>query len=348
MELKTYSSNNKEKNIFFITVFITSLVFTKYYFLFTNEYYPPAQSDLIAKFEADKVFQKRYLIPIMASALTNTFDLSFDQSLKFLILLSTIALIYGFNEMLNLFNSNNTFQFLSFFVLVPIFWNYAVLNSIFHAYDLPTLTFFCWGIVLFIKNKFLIFYILFAIATLNRESTCFITVSIFLLNFEYIIKDKSKGLLVYFKINKALFLHTFLQFLIWLGIVYFTKYLVKDNPGLFYEETFSMIHFLECMMRNDACWPYLDPNSFLSNPRSFLTLFLGLWIFIPIFWGYIPSSSKRLLLLIPVYLIPCILYANLMESRVYHELNIIISLAIVLGLHNFFFKNQFQSEVDHS
>ena len=145
MELKTYRRNNKENNIFFITVFITSLVFTKYYFLFTNEYYPPAQSDLIAKFEADKVFQKRYLIPIMASALTNTFDVSFDQSLKFLILLSTIALIYGFKEMLNIINSNDIIQFLSIFILVPVFWNYAVLNSIFHAYDIPAMSFFCWG-----------------------------------------------------------------------------------------------------------------------------------------------------------------------------------------------------------
>jgi len=339
---------NKEKLFFFLTVFVISLVFTKYYFLYTHEYYPPAQSDRIANFEADKVFQKRFWVPVVANLLSEITIISFDHSLKFIVLLSTMGIILGFKEMMNFFVSDDSFQYISISVLVPISWNYIALNSIFHAYDIPAICLYCWGVVLFMRNKFFIFYILFIISTLNRESSCFITISVLLLQFDYNIKDKKNYLFETLRMNKFLLKHIFFQFFIWLGLVYFTKYLVKDNPGSFYEETFSMIHFFECMMRNDACWPYLDPNSFLSNPRCFLSLFLGLWVFIPIFWRYIPSPSKKLLLLIPIYLIPCILYANLMESRVYHELNIIISLAIVLGSHNFFSKNQFQGEVGHS
>jgi hypothetical protein len=38
------------------------------------------------------------------------------------------------------------------------------------------------------------------------------------------------------------------------------------------------------------------------------------------------------LLFIPIYLLPAFLYANLMESRVYHELNVVISIVIITGL----------------
>jgi len=325
----------KEKQFFFLTVFVISLLFTKYYFLYTHEYYPPAQSIRIANFDAAKVFQKRFLAPVLAQALSATTSISFDHSLKIIVLLATIALIYGFKEMLNLFVSDNIFLYMSIYVLVPISWNYIALNSIFHAYDIPAISSYCWGVVLFMRNKFLLFYILFIISTLNRESSCFITISILLLKFDYNFKDKKNYFFEILKMNKFLFKHIFFQFLIWLTLVFSIKILVKYNPGSFYEKTFSMLHFIECLIENKACWPYLDPNSFFSNPRCFLTLFLCLWIIIPLLWRYIPSSSKKLLLLIPIYLIPCIMYANLMESRVYHELNIIISLVSVLGFHNY-------------
>ena len=246
-----------------------------------------------------------------------------------------MGLIYGFKEMLNLFVSDKTFLYMSITALVPISWNYIALNSIFHAYDIPAICLYCWGVVLFMKNKFLIFYIVFIISTINRESSCFITISILLLKLNFNIKDKSNYLFEMLRINKFLFKHIFFQFLIWLGLVFSIKFLVKDNPGSFYEETFSMIHFIKCIIENEASWPYLDVNSFFFNPRCFMTLFLGLWILIPLLWNHIPSSSKKLLLLIPIYLVPCLMYANLMESRVYHELNIIISLVSVLGYHNY-------------
>ena len=249
-----------------------------------------------------------------------------------------MGIILGFKEMMNIFVSHDHIQYISLSVLIPISWNYIALNSIFHAYDIPAICLYCWGVVLFMRNKFLIFYILFIISTLNRESSCFITISILLLKFDYNIKDKKNYLLEILRMNKFLFKHIFFQFIIWLGLVFAIKLLVKDNPGSFYEETFSMIRFVQCLIKGDACWPYLDTNSFFSNPRCFLTIFFGFWILIPVFWQHIPPYSKKLLLLIPIYLIPCILYANLMESRVYHELNIIIALFSVLGFHGYYYK----------
>ena len=64
-------------------------------------------------------------------------------------------------------------------------------------------------------------------------------------------------------------------------------------------------------------------------------MFLNLvWMYMgcyPFLWKYIQKDCKKLLFLIPVYMIPALLYANLMETRVYHELNVVISLAAISG-----------------
>jgi hypothetical protein len=88
------------------------------------------------------------------------------------------------------------------------------------------------------------------------------------------------------------------------------------------------------MLLNKPSWPYLNLDRFIENPRCFLTLFAGIWAFIPIFWNNIQTKLKRLLLLVPIYLVPAIMYANLMETRVYHEINIIIAIVLIDGITN--------------
>ena len=54
------------------------------------------------------------------------------------------------------------------------------INSIYHAYDIPSFIFLlCMPVFAFLNKNILFFISFFAIATLNRESTCFITVSLF-------------------------------------------------------------------------------------------------------------------------------------------------------------------------
>jgi hypothetical protein len=89
------------------------------------------------------------------------------------------------------------------------------------------------------------------------------------------------------------------------------------------------------MWYGSSSWPFLNTETFLGNPRCFLTLFGGTWVLIPLFWKYIPRDCKKLLLLIPIYMIPAILFANLMETRVYHELNVVITIAFTSGIIQF-------------
>lgn len=316
------------------------MVFTKYYFLYTQENYPPSYSYKIANFEADKVFQKRFLIPLVAKYISFCFDLSLDTSLKVLITISTFFLIFGFSSLLNQISSCKISIYWGFIILIPVTWNYMFLNSIYHSYDIPTLTFYCIGLSLFMQKRYWEFYMIFIIGTFNRESTCFITISAILLLARYNDMKKPFDL---FKKNINLTTHTIIQLLVWLCITTFVKLYFNKNPGNFYEDTFSMNIFLLNLWHGNASWPFLNPENFFGNPRCFLTLFAGIWILIPISWNYIPSQFKKLLLLIPVYLVPAYLYANLMETRVYHELNVVIALSITPLLSNYLSKFKFST-----
>lgn len=311
---------------------IVALVFTKYYFLFTNEYYPPAYTDKIASFEADKVFQKRFLIPITANFISQNTLLSFDHSLKFITAFSTLGLLIYFNKTLQIFTKNLATHYWFLFLLVPVGWNYMFINSIFHSYDIPSLFFYCLCLYLFLNKKYLPFYVMFTVATLNRESTCFISISVALLlskfNSDYRLKD-------IFIRNFNLIKHLIAQAALWFLIVLLISWLVNDSPGQSYEEPYSMRVFIANMWNGDPSWPFLNTEAFIENPRCFLTLFGCTWVVIPFFWKYIPKDCKKLLLLIPIYMIPALLYANLMETRVYHELNVVIALAFTSGLIQF-------------
>jgi len=322
--------NNTIQFLLFIAILVlVSLIFTKYYFLLTNEYYPPSFAEKIASFEADKVFQKRFLIPVTASFLSQNTSLSFDQSLKCLTVLFTFSLLYFFKNLLFFFFDGMSSHYWCLLLLIPVGWNYMFINSIYHSYDIPSLFFFCACLYLFLNKRYILFYIIFAVATLNRESTCFITISLFLLfskfKFNYSFQDNLTR-------NSSLIRHLFSQVVLWFLMVLLISWFVKDSPGKSYEVTFQMREFIANIWHGLPSWPFLNTEKFFGNPRCFLTLFGCVWVVIPFLWKYIPKDCKKLLLLIPIYMIPALLYANLMETRVYHELNVIISLAFASGL----------------
>lgn len=307
---------------------IVALVFTKYYFLLTNEYYPPAYAKKIANFEADKVFQKRFLVPVAANFIFQNTPLCFDKSLKFITALSTFGLLYYFNKLLKIYTKRISSQFWCILLLIPVSWNYMFINSIYHAYDIPTLFFFCACMYLFLSKSYTLFYIIFIIATLNRESTCFVTISLTLLMFKF---DTNFSLVESYKHNSSFARHLLTQTIIWLLLTLFIRWLIEESPGNSYETTYSMKVFIANMLNGSTSWPFLNTESFFGNPRCFLTLFGCLWLLIPFLWKFIPKDCKKLLLLIPIYMIPALLYANLMETRVYHELNVVIALAVTIG-----------------
>ena len=314
---------------------LASIFFSYYYFLYTNEY-PPGSYQRIASYDAEKVFQTRFLITAIANFLEPTIPLlkvSFQWVVPYpinyevvlqlinvfflgtlLFLIRPLASVLGFKIPL----------LSSFLILVPLSWNYIFINgfidgaALYYPYDIPSLTFFAAGIILFLQKKWLWFYPVFILACLNRESACFITMGGFLLTFQ----GGEPKLVDNLKSNKKMISQVIAQAFIWLALRFVLSYVFRNNPGEFFEQPHSMFDFIAKIGTGEAHWA-------MNNPRWFLTLFAGVWIIPFLLWKNLNGPLKRFLLLGLVYLLVLFFRSNMMETRVYNEWNVIISVCAI-------------------
>ena len=344
----------KSYGLYLVTSLVTSVIFTYYYFLYTHEY-PPGSAERIANFTADKVFQTRLLVPIIADSLLPLipllkiilqwlvpYPIDYHVILQIITVIALFLLLILLPKLLDCLGPKIS-PWLSLIILIPITWNYILINGVIdgaglcYCYDIPSLTFFSVGLILFIKKKWVWFYLAFVLATLNRESSCFISIGGFLLLGKF-CKLNPKCFLTE---NKILLLHVSMQAAIWVSIKITLHHIFKSNPGEFFEEPHSMIHFLRGIGNDQNHWA-------MANASWFLTLFMGIWVFPVILYKYLPHQGRRFLLVGIIYLMVLIFRSNMMETRVYNELNVILAVSMIICIHNIFFKNQFRSEVGHS
>ena len=253
---------------------------------FTHTSTLPEAIRRIASYEADKVFQTRFLITAIANFLEPTIPLlkaSFQWAVPYpinyevvlqlinvfflgtlLYLIQPLAKVVGFEIP----------RFSSFLILVPLSWNYIFINGfidgagLYYPYDIPSLTFFAAGIILFLQKKWLWFYPVFILACLNRESACFITMGGFLLTFQ-VGESKFVDIL---QSNRRVISQVIAQACIWLALRLILSYAFRNNPGEFFEQPHSMFDFIGKIVTGESHWA-------MNNPRWFLTLFAGVWVF---------------------------------------------------------------------
>ena len=76
-----------------------------------------------------------------------------------------------------------------------------------------------------------------------------------------------------------------------------------------------------------------DPHWTMNDPRWFLTLFAGVWVVPFIYWKNLNVFTKRFMILGLIYLVVLIFRSNMMETRVFNELNVIISVCALCALN---------------
>ena len=321
---------------------VISTVFTYYYFLYTNEY-PQGSYEKIASYSADKVFQTRLLVTTIANFLVPSipliefcfqwlvpYPITYEVILQILNISFLIILLYTIPSFLNNLGISIN-PWISFLIMIPLSWNYIVINGmldgagLYYPYDIPSISLFTLGVVLFQNSKWKRFYFIYTIALLNRESACFITITGIFLE----IKKKDQGLIQWLNKNKLIFKHVLMQSFLWLSSRIILSWSFKDNPGLFFEQPHSMWEFIGCIITNESHWA-------MNKPVWFLTLFAGIWI-IPIFgFYYLPKQTIKLSFVGLIYLIVLTFRSNMMETRVYNEMNIILFVIVI----SIFFRNE--------
>ena len=267
------------KASYYVLTLLAALVFTYFYYLYTWEY-KPAALDKITFFTADKIYQVRVLIPILANILhailPKTLDAiqqpflasilhrAFPDTLTMIYqginVLFTFGLIVTFRYLLRQFLPERSSYIFSWFLFWPLCMNYIFLNTLTYCYDIPAMFFFTLGLILIMQKRWIWFYLIFIIATFNRETSCFMTFAFFITQ----IKKEN---------FKKIIFHCFSQVFIWVAIIVLLNVVFRENAGPIKEHGQSFIDFVGKMWRNESHW------AFKGTSRDFLLVF-GLWVFV--------------------------------------------------------------------
>ncbi|MDD5550607.1 MAG: hypothetical protein PHS34_04980 [Candidatus Omnitrophica bacterium] len=186
---------------------------------------------------------------------------------------------------------------------------------------MPSILFFTLGLILLYKKDWSKYYILFIVATFNKETACFLT---FIYLFTAIGKTKP---------GKIAF-HCFLQLVIWLAIKYFLYRLYAANPGPGLFEINNIDINVSHLTRNVA-W--------LLNLRNYPIVFfksMG-FIWVPTLLGYSLIKDefiKRSLWVVFPFLGGMMFVANIYELRIYGEIIPLVLTAFLLITREFFRK----------
>lgn len=315
------------------------LIFTYNYFLYTHEY-PPGSYERIAAYEADKVFQTRFLITALANFLIPLipildsffgwmipYPMTYEVVLQMINTLFIAGLLMLMPKLMKALDCLVN-PFWTLLTIIPVSWNYIFINGyidgagLYYPYDIPSLTFFALGTILFANKKWLFFYPVFILACLNRESACFISMAGFLLLID--LQSLSPKSLLHQ--NRTIIIHSVIQAFLWFSSRIILSYIFRNNPGEFFETPQSMIDFLSSDLNDEYHWA--------GDPKWFLTLFAGIWIFPMIFYRKLTKECKRLLFVGAIYLFVLFFRSNMMESRVYNELNVVLSACALATLSN--------------
>jgi hypothetical protein len=326
------AGGSRRRRVFHAALFLLLAFVAAYYFTHLRlELTRSSMLELLVDGVAKKPFQYRALMPWTIDALHGIltrlnfpFELIVEKPrglgwlLKgqvdkpilhialFLELVACFLLIVTYRFYVSLFVRNRVLcSLFSLSIVVVLLFNYVlprmlsitnapIYRPIFYPSDIPAVLFFTLGLILIHKKKWVPYYLLFAVATLNRETTCFLTVVYFLTAF-----GKTR--------LKPLVLHVAFQVAIWVSIKSLLSVLYQDNPG------YGLFEF--SVGRN------ISSFAGLHFYPLFLTNLGGTWLFVLMFLRYLRDDFlKRSLLVAVPYVIGMFIVGNLFEIRIFGEL----------------------------
>jgi hypothetical protein len=268
--------------------------------------------------EASRPFQYRVLTPKLAGFIFSIIKVPFiDSVYEMFFAIEVLALflfVLVFRRYLSLTLKDDVSSFLlsfTLFFVMPFNFlaprydilsvNYSMPNlrffpdsySLFYPYDTPSLLFFTLGIIFIYKRRWIPYYILFAIGTLNRETTCFLA---FIYLFVTIGKESKQKIAI----------HCLAQFIVWMAIKYSLYKVYAGNPGQPFQGGVALNMGL---LTTPSLYHYMFSN-------------LGyLWIPTLIFFGCIGNDFlRRSLLVVFPFLFGNFLIGQFVELRGFGEL----------------------------
>jgi hypothetical protein len=255
-----------------------------------------------------KPWQYRILFPSIANGLT-ALNLPVHFSLwgwaRVMELVSMVLATYAFRYYLELFlKDRRVTSILAFFIflILPFHFFYPRPYYANYWFDTPAILFFTLGLTFLYQKKWVLYYVLFTVATFNRETTCFLTIA-------YLCTALGRERL------PKIALHCGAQFIIWMAIKTVIGRIYLNNPGPNGFEWFD----------GESTIPhYVDNIKFLTKPEN-LPGFLGImgftWVPVLCYYKNIGNEFvQRCLWVIPPFFVGMFFVANIYELRIFADL----------------------------
>lgn len=197
----------------------------------------------------------------------------------------------------------------SIFLIVPFNAILPQVQAYYYPYDTPALVFMALGLLTLRRKAWGSYYVVFLLATLNRETSVFLT-GIYL--FSVWGKEKPGRIAAHIGVQAA----------IWLGVRLLVSRVYAGNEG------FPLLLA--------TAWNLQQ----LVKPRELATILASngfLWLPVLLGWPRIPDEFvRRALLIVPPFLLGMTVVGMLPETRIFYELTPLLLLAAWLLLHERF------------
>ncbi len=307
-KLKQYDVSPKD--VFFSIVYLLcSILFTIIYFRTTDEYQKAALVAL-TDFSGNTPFQYRVLTLIVARMVHLIVAVNVIQIYRVMTICWVFLTLILFRNYLHRFMPSRNTDTYALVLFYPLLWNYCILSPFFFPWDIPAIAFFILGLLYMVDRRWMAYYVVFILASLNRETSCFLVVA-------YILVEIGR------RDTKPIVANVLVQTLIWLLIKYTLTMMFSANPGA---------KVFENHMRNNINF-YLTTREWGLPIISRMFTFGFLWALIPLYWKRQPLFFKKMLLIAVPFLTGMSIVGNLFEARIYSELVPIIVGPAIFAIH---------------
>ncbi|OPZ70490.1 MAG: hypothetical protein BWY83_01614 [bacterium ADurb.Bin478] len=262
-----------------------------------------------------KPFQYRVLIPWLIQGISSVINLAehtrtICQWINFFFL---FAFIMAFQYWADITIGNKKTSLLAVLIILYMMpFHYLLLRqgNLWYPWDMSTLFLFTLGLIALYQEKWRLFYPLLAVATLNKETTCFLILIFFYveigrLNWKQMAMHVSTGTAVWLAVKLALYL-------------YFQN---GTSGALFENKLRSNLQFIAT----------------LPNLLSVFSLFGFLWLPVLIYFHRIKNPFiQRALLTTPIFFLGMLFVGNIFELRVFSEMIPLIGIAALWIINDSF------------
>jgi hypothetical protein len=177
--------------------------------------------------------------------------------------------------------------------------------------DIPAIIAFVIGLLAILRRRYLLFYLVFIIGTLNRETTCFLTVF-------FLIAAWGR------EARRTLLLHAGAQLAIWLAIKVGLYALYADNTVPEYCDIWSSFKLSIGFNIDFSTW---------AGWSGLTSVYAFLWIPLLVVYRRIPHPElRRGLWVVPIFHVVMFIPGEIYELRIYMEMLPLVVWGVALGI----------------